>query len=72
MGRAIAHDAVLRNLLKKALQKYLDRSDITEVAVNSPGIVWVEESGGWAKIEDSGSYIRLSSFFGQCGCSFRR
>ena len=52
MGRAIAHDAVLRNLLKKALQKYLDRSDITEVAVNSPGIVWVEESGGWAKIED--------------------
>lgn len=52
MGRAIAHDAVLRNLLKKGLQKYLDRTDITEIAVNRPGYVWVEENLGWIEYED--------------------
>ena len=37
---------------KKGLQKYLDRSDITEIAVNRPGFVWVEESSGWRCYED--------------------
>ena len=42
MSSPVEKDLTVRVQLQKGLQKYLDRSDITEIAVNRPGFVWVE------------------------------
>ena len=52
MSSPVEKDLTVRVQLQKGLQKYLDRSDITEIAVNRPGFVWVEESSGWRRYED--------------------
>ena len=52
MSSPVEKDLTVRVQLQKGLQKYLDRSDITEIAVNRPGFVWVEESSGWRCYED--------------------
>ena len=52
MSSPVEKDLTVRVQLQKGLQKYLDRSDITEIAVNRPGFVWVEESSGWRQYED--------------------
>jgi type IV secretion system protein VirB11 len=40
----------VREKLKQAgLQQFLDRTDITEVTVNYPGVVFTESSDGWTK-----------------------
>ena len=43
MSSPVEKDLTVRVQLQKGLQKYLDRGDITEIAVNRPGFVWVEE-----------------------------
>lgn len=55
MSSPVEKDLTVRVQLQKGLQKYLDRSDITEIAVNRPGFVWVEESSGWRCYEDKNS-----------------
>lgn len=52
MSSPVEKDLTVRVQLQKGLQKYLDRSDITEIAVNRPGFVWVEEASGWKRYED--------------------
>ena len=52
MSSPVEKDLTVRVQLQKGLQKYLDRSDITEIAVNRPGFVWVEECSGWQRYED--------------------
>ena len=52
MSSPVEKDLTVRVQLQKGLQKYLDRGDITEIAVNRPGFVWVEESSGWRCYED--------------------
>lgn len=42
MSSPVEKDLTVRVQLQKGLQKYLDRGDITEIAVNRPGFVWVE------------------------------
>ena len=52
MSSPVEKDLTVRVQLQKGLQKYLDRGDITEIAVNRPGFVWVEEASGWRRYED--------------------
>lgn len=52
MSSPVEKDLTVRVQLQKGLQKYLDRTDITEIAVNRPGFVWVEEASGWRRYED--------------------
>ena len=47
MSSPVEKDLTVRVQLQKGLQKYLDRTDITEIAVNRSGFVWVEEASGW-------------------------
>lgn len=52
MSSVVDRSLVLRAELK-VLQRYLKRDDITEIAINKPGAVWVEDKDGWHKHEDS-------------------
>ena len=47
MSSDVEKDLSVRLQLNKALQKYLDRTDITEIAINRPGEVWLETNTGW-------------------------
>lgn len=48
-GMPPAH-SVLGTLLRP-LRDLLDRDDVSDVAVNGPGVVWVEGKDGWERIE---------------------
>ena len=67
MSSPVEKDLTVRVQLQKGLQKYLDRSNITEIAVNRPGFVWVEESSGWLCYEDKNfTYDYLAKLGNDC------
>lgn len=53
MSSPIEKDLTVRVQLAKGLNKYLDMEDITEIAVNKPGEVWLEKASGWECCQDS-------------------
>lgn len=67
MSSSVQKDLTVRLHLQAGLQKYLDREDITEVAINKPGQVWMEEKTGWKCCEDSDiSYSYLDKLGNIC------
>lgn len=67
MSTPIEKDLTTRLQLSKGLQKYLNRTDITEIAVNRPGEVWLEEASGWTCCEDPEiTYLYLEQLGNVC------
>ncbi|WP_304626886.1 ATPase, T2SS/T4P/T4SS family, partial [uncultured Parasutterella sp.] len=67
MSSDVEKDLSVRLQLNKALQKYLDRTDITEIAINRPGEVWLETKTGWECLRDASmSYKYLDELSNIC------
>lgn len=67
MSSDVEKDLSVRLQLNKALQKYLDRTDITEIAINRPGEVWLETKTGWECLRDENmSYRYLDELSNIC------
>ena len=67
MSTPIEKDLSVRLQLSKGLQKYLDRDDITEIAINRPGEVWMEKSSGWFCVKDPAiTYLYLEQLGNIC------
>src|SRR4051812_31542536 len=49
-SRTPTRDTALRQLLRP-LQPFLARADVTELAVNRPGEIWLRSRAGWAREE---------------------
>jgi type IV secretion system protein VirB11 len=49
-GRRPGRDTALRQLLRP-LELYLERGEVTELAVNRPGELWIRSPAGWARQE---------------------
>jgi type IV secretion system protein VirB11 len=47
-GRRPGRDTALRQLLRP-LEPYLERREVTELAVNRPGEIWIRSPAGWAR-----------------------
>ena len=56
--RSVQNDTSVREHMK-TLQKYIDMERVTEICVNRPNEVWIEQDGYWQRFEEDLSFERL-------------